>query len=92
MEPEGSLLGSQELTTGPNPEKDESSLRPQLVFLWSVLLILSFDLYLSFRNDLFSSGFSAKICVFLISSTRATYHAHLNLLDLSSQYVARGTN
>jgi hypothetical protein len=57
MEPEGSLLCSQEPSTGPYPEADLSS--PYHPILWlflTAILILSTHLHLGFCSCLFPSG------------------------------------
>jgi len=59
MEPDGSLLHSQEPTTSPYPEPDESSPRPHPISCRSVL-ILSSHLYLGLPSGLFPSGILSK--------------------------------
>jgi hypothetical protein len=67
MEPEGSLLRSQEPTTGPYPEPDSSSL-----LLRSIPILFS-HLCLGVPSGLFPAGYPTKILfTILISPMRAT--------------------
>jgi hypothetical protein len=82
MKSESSLLCSQELTTGPYPEPDESSPYTHPISLKSIL-ILSSHFCLGLYSDLLPSGFPIKtLYAFLFSQMQATYPAHLVLLDL----------
>jgi hypothetical protein len=79
MEPEGSLLCSQEPSTDPYPEPDRSS----LYHLILSILILSTHLHLGLPSGLFLSGFPTNILyAVLFSPIRATCPAHLTPLDL----------
>jgi hypothetical protein len=59
MEPEGPLPCSQELTTGPYPERQETSSHLSTLFLTSIL-ILSSHFHLGILSDLFPSCFQIK--------------------------------
>ena len=81
MEPEGSLLHSQEPATCPYPEPDRSIPRPHPIS-WFIL-ILSFYLPLGLPSGLLPSGFPIKILFApLLSPVFATRPSHLNILDL----------
>jgi len=55
---------------------------------WRSILILSFHLCLCLPSGLFPSGFSTEtLCTPLLSPIRATYCAHLILLDLITQTI-----
>jgi hypothetical protein len=83
MEPEGSLPCSQEPATGHYPELHASSPHLSILFLLKSILILSSHLRLGLPNGLFPSGRPTKILyVFLFTPVRATFPAHLVLLDL----------
>jgi hypothetical protein len=60
MEPEGSLPCSQEPSTGPYPDRDQSSPYHPIISLRTIL-ILSSHLRLRLPNDLFPSGLPIKI-------------------------------
>jgi len=82
METEGSLPRLKESAIGPYPEPDEFSQHLLTLFLRSIL-ILSSQLGLGLQSCLFPSRFSTKISyTFLIAPIRATYLAHLILLEL----------
>jgi hypothetical protein len=76
MEPEGSLLCSQEPSTSPYPEPDESSPYNPIVFILRLSLILSSHLRLGSPNDLFPFSFLTKILyAFFFFQMRATFSA-----------------
>jgi len=81
METEGLLPWLQEQATGPCPKPDKSSPHISTVSLRSILI---FSSYLrSLPSGLFPSGLPTKILyAFLNSLMRATYSAHLILLDM----------
>jgi hypothetical protein len=83
MEPECSLLVSQEPTTGPYPDPDKSSRYHAILSLLRSILILSTHLHLGFPSGLFPSSFATNILyAFLFHPNRATYPAHLIHFDL----------
>jgi hypothetical protein len=81
MEPEGLLLCSQEPSTAPYPEPDQSNLYHPISL--GSFLIVSTHLRLGLLNGLLPSGFPTNILhALLFSPIRATCSAHLILLDL----------
>ena len=81
MEPDGSLPHSQQLTTYPYPEPDQSSPCPYPTSLRSIL-ILSFHLRLGLPSRLLPSGFPNKTVHAHTLPIRAKCPAHLSLLDV----------
>jgi hypothetical protein len=83
MDPEDSLPCSQVPSTLPYPDPDWfSSIPPHPISLRSILII-SIHLCLGRPSCLFHSGFPTNILyAFIFSPIRATYSAHLILLDL----------
>jgi hypothetical protein len=82
MEPEGSISCSQESSTGPYPEPYQS--QPTIpLFLSKIHFNIVHSPRFGHLSGLFLSGFpTSSLYVFLFSSIRATYPAHLILLDL----------
>jgi hypothetical protein len=82
MEPEGSLLCSQEPRADTYPELDESS-PPSHHLSQRSILILSFHLHLGLPSGVFLSGSPTNIfCVFLIPTMCAASPAHIILPHL----------
>jgi hypothetical protein len=94
MEPEGSLPHSQELSTCPYPEPDQSTPQHSILSLRSIL-ILSTHLHLGFPGGLFPSVFPTNnLYAFLSFPIRATCPAHLILyliilIVLGEEYKSR---
>jgi hypothetical protein len=63
MEPEGLLPFSQELSTGPYPQPDQSSPCHTILSLLRSILILSIHLRLGLTDGLFPSGFPTNMLV-----------------------------
>jgi hypothetical protein len=82
MEPEGSIPNSQELSTCPYPEPDQSR-SPHSTSTRSIL-ISSNHLRLGLPSGLLLSGFPTNnLYAFLFPHIRVTCPAHLILLDFS---------
>jgi len=83
MEPGHALPCSQEHNTGLYPEPNKSNQHPNTLFIWSLILILSYHLRLDLGSGIFPLGFRTNILyAFLISLVRAVYPANLIVLDL----------
>jgi hypothetical protein len=61
MEPDGSLPYSEEPSTGPYPQPDESSLHHPILFLLRPILTSYSRLRLRLRSGLYPSGFFTKL-------------------------------
>jgi hypothetical protein len=82
MEPGGSIPCSQEPSTGTYPEPYQSNPLHPILSLSRYIWILSTHLRLGLRSGLFPSGFPTNILyALLFSNIRATWPAHLILLD-----------
>jgi hypothetical protein len=81
MEPEGSSPCSQEPSTGPYPQPDESS--PYYPIYLRSISILSSHLRLGLSADFYSSGFTTEILYsFLLFPVRAICLAYTILIDV----------
>jgi hypothetical protein len=81
MEPESSLPCSQELSTGPYPEPDQSNPYHPILSKTHLNIVHTPTSWSSQWSH--SVGFPTNIlCAFRLSPIRATYPAHLILLDL----------
>jgi hypothetical protein len=79
VEPVGLLPCSQEPSTGPYPDPDQSNVYHPILFLKRFILILSTHLHLGHPNDLLPSGIPTNVLyTFLLSPIRATYPAHID--------------
>jgi hypothetical protein len=77
MEPKGSLPSSQEPSTGPYPEPDQSNRYYPIRSLLRSILVLSTQLRLGLPSGLLPSSFPTNILyAFLFSPIRATCPAH----------------
>jgi hypothetical protein len=65
MEPEGSLLCSQQPAIGPHPKSDASSPRPTPYYLRSILILPSY-LHLGFPSGPFPSGFTTRVLCYYV--------------------------
>jgi len=84
----GSLPHSQQPTTCPYPQPDQSSPCPLHSTSWRSILILSSHLCLGLPSGLFPSGFPTKtLYAPLLSPICATCPTHLILLDLITQII-----
>jgi hypothetical protein len=86
MEPERSLLSSQEPATGPCPEPDESSPQtrtPPYISKIQCNIVLS-STSMGLPNNLLLQNFLSKPCTHLSALIHATCSAHLILLDLTT--------
>jgi hypothetical protein len=82
IESEGSLPCSQEPSTGPYPEPDQSNPYHSILSFRSIL-ILSSHLHLGHPIGLFPSGSPTNILyAFILGPIRATCSVHLTLLHL----------
>jgi hypothetical protein len=90
MEPEGSLLRSQELSTGPYPKPDESS--PYHSISLRSILVLSSNLHLGITSGLFPSGFRTKILCEFPSSTENVSSLYGRAWPCPSFYVNRAAS
>jgi len=75
LEPEGSLLCSQEPTIGPYTEPDESSLHLPTLFFWGSSSIITLHLCLPYG-------------LFLLYSIHATWPTHLIIFDLITLIIS----
>ena len=83
IEPEGSLLQSQDPATSPYSEPEQSTPCPPHPTSRIPILILPSHLRLILPSGLFPLGFPTKaLYAPLLSTTRAAYHTHLILLDI----------